>query len=186
MRIVLASQSPRRYELLKKICEDFEVCPSKVDEFLPKEIEADRVAGFLAAQKCCDVAQSSGADVVIGCDTIVVLGNEILGKPKDYFDAFKMLKKLSGKEHIVYTGVCIITKDENIGFIEKTKVLFDTLSNDEINDYLRKEEVYDKAGAYAIQGEAAKFIRKIDGDYYNVMGLPVNHLYKELKRLNVI
>lgn len=186
MRIVLASQSPRRQELFKKICDDFEVVVSDVKEVLPRDIEADRAAGFLAAQKCCDVAQKSGADVVIGCDTIVVFENEILGKPKDYFDAFKMLKKLSGKEHTVYTGVCIITKDESIGFTERTKVVFDEMTNDEINECLRKEPFCDKAGSYAIQGAAAKHIKKIDGDYYNVMGLPINRIYKELKKRDIL
>ena len=185
-RIVLASQSPRRLELLKKICDDFEVCPSSVKEILPPDIEVERASAFLAAQKCCDVAQKSGGDVVIGCDTIVVFEGEILGKPKDYFDAFKMLKKLSGNEHTVYTGVCIIVNEESFGFVESTKVVFDKMTNEEINECLRSESPYDKAGSYAIQGAAAKHIKKIDGDYYNVMGLPINHVYRELKKRNIV
>lgn len=186
MRVVLASKSPRRQELLKMIYNDFEIYPSNVREWLPQSIESGHAAGFLAAQKACDVSQQSGADIVIGCDTVVVCENEILGKPKNRADAYIMLKKLSGKTHIVYTGVCVVSKMGDFAFTEATKVTFDEMTNDEINDYLNRENVMDKAGAYAIQGLAGKFISKIDGDYYNVVGLPVSRLYKELKRHKLV
>ena len=186
MRIVLASKSPRRQELLRKIYNEFEVYPSSVREWLPKNIEADHAAGFLASQKACDVSQASQGDVVIGCDTVVVCENEILGKPKNRADAYMMLKKLAGKTHIVYTGVCVVSKNGDFSFTEATKVVFDEMTNDEINEYLNSEDVMDKAGAYAIQGLAGKFISKIDGDYYNVVGLPVRRLYRELKRHQLI
>ncbi len=186
MRIVLASKSPRRQELLKKIYDEFEIYPSSVKEWLPESIEADHAAGFLAAQKACDVSQASGADVIIGCDTVVVCENKILGKPKNRADAYMMLKKLSGKTHVVYTGVCVISKKGDFAFTESTKVCFDEMTNDEINDYLNKEDVMDKAGAYAIQGLAGKFISKIDGDFYNVVGLPIRRLYRELKNHGLI
>ena len=186
MRIVLASKSPRRQELLKMIYNDFEVYPSSVREWLPPNIESDHAAGFLAAQKACDVSQQSGGDIVIGCDTVVVCGNEILGKPKNRADAYIMLKKLSGKTHIVYTGVCVVSKFGDFSFTQATKVTFEEMSNQEINDYLNSENVLDKAGAYGIQGAAGKFISKIEGDYYNVVGLPVSRLYKELKRHKLV
>lgn len=186
MRIILASKSPRRQELLKMIYSDFEAYPSSVREWLPPNIETNHAAGFLAAQKACDVSQQTGADVIIGCDTVVVCENEILGKPKNRADAYMMLKKLSGKTHIVYTGVCVVSKMGDFSFTEATKVTFDEMTNDEISDYINCEDVMDKAGAYAIQGLAGKFISKIDGDYYNVVGLPVSRLYKELKRHKLV
>ncbi len=186
MRIVLASKSPRRQELLKKIFNEFEIYPSTVREWLPESIEPDHAAGFLAAQKACDVSQETGADVIIGCDTVVVCDNKILGKPKNRADAYMMLKRLSGKTHIVYTGVCVVSNKGDFSFTEATKVVFDEMTNDEINAYLDSEDVMDKAGAYAIQGFAGKFISKIDGDYYNVVGLPIRRLYKELKSHGLI
>ncbi len=186
MRIVLASKSPRRQELLKKIFDEFEIYPSAVKEWLPENIEVDHAAGFLAAQKACDVSQATGADVVIGCDTVVVCDGKILGKPKNRAEAYMMLKRLSGKTHTVYTGVCVVSNKGDFSFTEATRVVFEEMTNDEINYYINHENVLDKAGAYGIQGVAGKFISKIDGDYYNVVGLPVCRLYKELKKHDLI
>lgn len=183
MRIVLASKSPRRQELLKKILPEFEIHPADINEFLPSQISFVKAAEFLASQKACATAQETGADITIGCDTIVVCDGEIMGKPTDYLDAFRMLKKLSGKAHTVYTGVCIIAPDTTVAFTEATKVYFSKLSNDEIRTYVQSGDCNDKAGAYGIQGDAAKFVEKIEGDYFNVVGLPLNRLYRELKKI---
>lgn len=183
MKIVLASKSPRRQELLKIVLPNFEIHPSDISEHLPDEIRPNRAAEFLACQKACAAAQETGADITVGCDTVVVCEDEIMGKPKDYLDAFRMLKKLSGKVHTVYTGVCIISPSKTVSFTEATEVQFSEIENEEIRDYIKTGDPFDKAGAYGIQGPAAKFIKKINGDYYNVVGLPVNRLYGEFKSI---
>jgi len=168
---VLASQSPRRREILGKFFENFKVVPSNADEDVIAENPRDK-AIEVARRKAWEVYNKTGGTVV-GADTIVVLGNRALGKPKDKGEAKEMLKLLSGKIHEVITGYCIIHEGREITGFEVTKVKFRELGEEEIDWYVRTGEPLDKAGAYAVQGKAAIFIEWIHGDFYNVMGLPV-------------
>ncbi|HIP75425.1 MAG TPA: septum formation protein Maf [Thermococcus paralvinellae] len=167
---VLASQSPRRREILGRFFENFKVVPSNADENVIAENPREK-AIEVARRKAWEVYNKTGGTVV-GADTIVVLENKVLGKPRDKEEAKEMLKLLSGKIHEVITGYCIIHKGEITGF-EVTKVKFRELGEEEIDWYVRTGEPLDKAGAYAVQGKAAIFIEWIHGDFYNVMGLPV-------------
>jgi len=180
-RIVLASQSPRRIELLKKVISDFEIQVSNVDE---NSNSSDPISFVLkiSQKKAEKVAQNIDSGVVIGADSIVVLDHKILGKPLDNEDAISMLKFLSGNEHRVYTGFTIIDKPSNqiISDYEMTKVTFRSLEMWEIEQYVKVAQPYDKAGAYGIQDESAVFVEKIEGCYYNVMGLPLTKLFKLL------
>ncbi len=186
MKIILASGSPRRQELLKTITEDFLVVPSLKPELNDGSLSAEKLALALANDKCFDIKQSYREDCIIGCDTVVEAFGNILGKPKDQQDAFSMLSMLSGKPHNVYTGVCISTPTDTKSFVSKTKVYFEAMSTDEIERYIETKEPFDKAGGYGIQGAAAKFISKINGDYYNVMGFPISEIYKTLKGIGVV
>ena len=201
-QIILASASPRRRELLEQIGLEFEVCPAKGEEIITKTIP-DEVVEELASQKAREVAgmvKAYGAEhkelvtpqdiMVIGADTVVAYGGEILGKPKDGEDAFRMLSMLSGNTHMVYTGVSIILlaasgKTGELTFHERTDVVMRRLSEQEIRRYIATGEPMDKAGAYGIQGKCAIYIDKIDGDYNNVVGLPVAAAYRELKKLGI-
>ncbi|MCD8156284.1 MAG: Maf family protein [Clostridiales bacterium] len=189
MRIILASASPRRRELLARLGMDFEVIPSKGEEVITKEIPAEIVTE-LAVQKAQAVAKllknRAEEDILlIGADTIVVNEGKILGKPVDEEDACRMLRALSGRTHQVYTGVCLIYRcrdeERTHTFYEKTDVDFFPMSEQEIRDYVATGDPMDKAGAYGIQGVCGKFIRGIQGDYNNVVGLPIARLYQELK-----
>lgn len=186
MNIILASASPRRTELLSLIHIDHKVIPSTIKENIDYSMTPESIVKSLAEQKASDVADRYPNDVVIGADTIVVINNEILGKPKNYEEAFKMLSMLSGNTHKVITGVCIIHNKKKIIFSCTSNVEFSQMSTEEIKEYISEENVYDKAGSYAIQGIGAKYIKKIDGDYYNIMGLPLNLLYQTLKENNII
>lgn len=181
--IILASASPRRNELFKKLGLDFKVEPSSYVEKIDSGKEPHVLAKTLSRYKATDVASKHKNVIVVGADTIVVLGEEILGKPKDTDDAKAMLKKLSGKPHRVITGFTIVDA-ENGKIISKsveTKVFFKKLTDEEIVTYVQSGEPMDKAGSYAIQGLGGKFIDKIEGDYNNVVGLPVKELERELK-----
>jgi len=140
----------------------------------------------LAARKATAVAKSHPDRAVIGSDTVVAVDGEILGKPTDDADAVRMLKLLSGRKHHVFTGLCIAYQGENTVFYDGAAVEFAEMSESEIADYVASGEPRDKAGAYAIQGLASKFITSISGDYYSVVGLPVSHLYRSLKDLKVL
>ena len=179
--LILASKSTRRKELLSLITRDFEIIPAVGEERADKSLPPSEYVTELARHKAEEVACSHHGDIVIGADTVVVTGNEILGKPKDEADAKRMLMLLSGREHSVYTGVCIISKDENVSFCEETKVRFFKLSEHETDEYIATGEPFDKAGAYGIQELGALLVSGITGDYYNVMGLPVGRLARELK-----
>ncbi|MGN0530280.1 MAG: Maf family protein [Eubacterium sp.] len=176
--IILASKSPRRQELLKLITEDFVVKSASVDEALPSGIEPCEAVLYLSRIKAEPFKSEN--DIVIGADTVVALGNEILGKPENDEDAARMLKMLSGKEHNVFTGVTVSKNGKSRSFYEKTAVKFFDLTNDEINAYVATGECSDKAGAYGIQGKGSLLVEKITGDYFNVVGLPVARLYREL------
>lgn len=182
--IILASQSPRRKELLSLITDDFIICPADVDETVPDNIHVEKVAEYLSKIKALALKSTArNGDIIIGADTIVVYNNEIFGKPKDETDAFNMLKTLSGNTHQVITGVTLI-KNQNVkSFSVITEVKFNILTDDEINKYIATKEPIDKAGAYGIQGKASLFIEKINGDYFNVVGLPVSKLYEEIKKM---
>ncbi len=186
MSLILASASPRRKELLKIITEDFLVCVAECDETLNEKIASKDVPEFLATKKARAVKKNNPFDTVIGSDTIVLLGDKILGKPTSREDAFDMLKGLSGKEHSVITGCCICAKEKEITFSCETKVEFFPLTDEEINSYLDTNEPYDKAGSYGIQGIGSLFVKQIKGDYFNVVGLPVSMLNKVLKENKLI
>ncbi len=176
--IILASKSPRRKELLSLITENFVIKSAEVDESLPDGIQPDKAVEYLSKIKAEPFKNEE--DIIIGADTVVSIDDVILGKPKDRSDAFKMLKMLSGKYHSVFTGVTIITPDSTKTFSVETRVKFFDLTDREINDYLDTGEPFDKAGAYGIQGKGSLLVEKIDGDYFNVVGLPVSTLNKYL------
>ncbi len=180
--IILASASPRRRELLKLICEDFKSVSPDVDETVPAQVEILESPRFLAVKKAMHVSGClSEKAVVIGCDTGVFIDDEMLGKPKDEDDAFSMLKKLQGKEHLVATGCCITDGTHKREFSVTSRVFFYPLSDEDIKDYIATGESMDKAGAYGIQGKGSLLIEKIQGDYFNIVGLPLSALARELK-----
>lgn len=180
--IILASASPRRRELLKLICEDFKSVSPDVDETVPAQVEILERPQFLAVKKAMHVCgELSEKAVVIGCDTGVFIDDEMLGKPKDEDDAFSMLKKLQGKDHLVVTGCCITDGTHKREFSVTSRVFFYPLSDEDIKDYIATGEPMDKAGAYGIQGKGSLLIEKIQGDYFNIVGLPLSALARELK-----
>ncbi len=180
MQIILASQSPRRRELLGLLRLPFSVQVADIDETMdpdkPVAAEVARVSRSKAEAIVCDQE-----DIVIAADTIVVCDNAVLGKPKDEADAFRMLKILSGRSHQVMTGLTVKKGKHMISCTEITDIRFRTLTDQEIWDYIATGEPMDKAGSYGIQGGAAVFAEHLNGDYYNVMGLPVCKLYKILR-----
>ena len=179
--MILASKSPRRIELMTLAGFDFKSVPATGEENIPDgTLPCDAVL-MLSRQKAQEIAEKYPDDTVIGADTVVALDNEIMGKPKNEQDAFDMLKKLSGKTHSVLTGVCVISPDKHIHFYEKNEVEFYPLGDDEIWQYIASGEPMDKAGAYGIQEKGAMFVKRINGDFYNVVGLPVARLARELK-----
>ena len=190
MKIYLASNSPRRQELMKFLSDEYEIFPSLFDE---ESLKRGNLTGYefvmnLAEEKAKEAVKRLPLNeefILISCDTIVFINDEIFGKPKSKKDAFNMLNALQGTCHEVFTGVCIIKGFEGkvIKFFEKTDVWFDNMSVSEIEEYLLCEEYVDKAGAYGIQGYASKYIAKIDGCYYNVMGFPVNKIYNHLREI---
>jgi len=199
-KIILASNSPRRKQLLEQVGFEFDVCPSGCDEVVTSTVPSE-VCVELSKQKAIDVASAISmyneehADIaapqdliIIGSDTIVAIDGEILGKPSDDEKAKEMLRKLSGNVHSVFTGVTFVfmASDGRVGeysFYDKTDVEVYELSEEEITEYVDTGDPLDKAGAYGIQGYFAKHIKKIDGDYYNVVGLPIGRLYHELKSI---
>lgn len=184
MALILASQSPRRRELLKLITEDFLVRPSDFDEDLVEEKDPAELVKLLAREKARSV-EYTPEDVVIGCDTVVALDGRVFGKPADREVAREMLRQLSGKTHIVLSGVCVIAKGREISFVTETKVTFYPLTEEEIEAYLDTGEPFDKAGAYGIQGKGGLLVREIWGDYNNVVGLPVASLAKILRKMDI-
>ena len=182
MSVILASASPRRQELLRYAVSEFQIIPSDADETLPDNIEAESSAEFLAVKKAMAVAEKHENDIVIGCDTVVVLGDEIMGKPADKNDAAAMLSRLSGKVHKVITGVCICRNGRSMSFSECTEVEFYELSADDIESYVSTGDPMDKAGAYGIQSEGCVLVKGIKGDFFNVVGLPVARLKRMLEK----
>lgn len=181
MKIILASNSPRRKELLGGLGVDFEVKVMKgVDEAYPETLPAKDVAEYISREKASvyDVADD---ELVITADTVVIVGDDILGKPKDADDAHRMLREISGRTHQVVTGVCLTTAKEQRSFSVVTDVTFKQLSEEEIDFYIRNHRPYDKAGAYGIQEWIGYIgVTGLNGSYYNVMGFPVQRVYEEL------
>lgn len=182
MKIILASASPRRRELLSLAGIEYEVIPSECEEILPDEITPDEAVKELARQKAEDVFNRYPDSMIIAADTVVALGNSILGKPKNEEDAFNMLSSLSGKIHTVYTGVCIRTQRKTEIFYSATDVEFYPLTEKEINDYITTGEPMDKAGAYGIQGKGSLLVKGIHGDYFNVVGLPLAETVRHINK----
>lgn len=176
--LILASKSPRRRELLSLITTDFEIKSADVDETLPEGISPQEAVLHLSKIKAEPFI--NGEDIVIGADTVVAVDGKILGKPADRQQAAEMLKSLSGKYHSVFTGVTVIKPEQSVTFSVETKVKFFDLSDDEIDSYVATGECDDKAGAYGIQGKGSLLVEKIDGDYFNVVGLPISKLNKYL------
>jgi len=186
-KIVLASKSPRKKELLKQFGIKFTVDVSNIEEKVNPKLEPKQVAKQLSLIKAKDVARRHEDAIIIAADTFVVLDNEIIGKPKSEGDAKKILKKLSNKPHLVMTGFTVIdTKTgRTITKSVETKVYFKKLTTNEIDNYVKSGEPLDKAGAYGIQEKGAIFIEKIEGDYSNVIGLPIFKLMETLKEFGV-
>ncbi len=179
-KIILASRSPRRLELLSLITTDFSVMPSNFDERSITITEPYELVRALSFSKAGTI-KSAPQDIVIGCDTVVFADGEILGIPQNKDEAYTMMNKLSGNTHSVITGVCVL-KDHSVHQFEcETKVTFLNLTEAEIDDYVSTDEPYDKAGGYGIQGKACLFVEKIEGDYANVVGLPISKLNVLLK-----
>ncbi len=183
-KIILASASPRRKELLSVITDNFSVKPSDIQEIIPDNLDVYSVPEYLSKLKASDVAATNPGYLVIGADTSVIIENEILGKPKTKTDAYNMIKKLSGKTHYVVTGCTLILSDKVLSFSDKTAVTFYPLAEAEIQEYINTDEPYDKAGGYGIQGKGSLLVEKIDGDYFNVVGLPIGKLNKAIKEIS--
>lgn len=181
--LILGSKSPRRKEILSLVGLDFKVIIKEVEEDIVCDnyLDYPKLTAIKKAMALIDEVNPD--DIILCCDTIVHIGNEILGKPHNKEEAFQMIKNISGNTHEVVTGVFLGNKDEQVTYSVLTKVTVSTLTDQEIIDYINTSEPYDKAGGYAIQGLFGKYIEKIDGDYYNVVGLPISSIYKYLKLL---
>lgn len=183
--IILNSLSPRRKQLLENMGFNVIIEKIKIDEDYPKDLIAEEIPQYLAEKKANSYNKPLlDKQILIACDTVVIVEDKILGKPKDFLMAQQMLSSLSNKWHKVVSGCCIKTKDKNLSFKEKTLVKFKRLSEEEINYYINKYSPFDKAGSYGIQewiGEIG--IERIEGDFYNVMGLPTQRLYDEMIKI---
>lgn len=190
MRIILASQSPRRKDFLEKMGVKFEICPSQFEEIKPDNIAVEDTALYFACQKAEEVYSSTTGDrLVIGCDTTVVVDGKIYGKPKNDNDAYEMLKSYSNRKHLVISGLCVLVnrdgKKTNYTHNEITSVLVGDLSEDDIQKYIKTGEPFDKAGGYAIQGKFHAFIKSIEGNVASVIGLPTSKLMEIFKKENI-
>ena len=186
-KIILASQSPRRRQLLEQMgITDFVICPAKGEEDMGAQLPPDRLSEALALAKAREVAAQAGPeDIMIAADTIVTLDHQVLGKPHSREEAVSMLETLSGRHHVVYTGLAVLRGGETVSDHEASQVRFRPLSREEIAAYVATGEPMDKAGAYGIQGRGALLVEGIVGDYFNVMGLPVCKLGQILNRFGV-
>ena len=182
-KIILASKSPRRKELLNLLDVEFSIEVRAVNEVFSDRLKTDEVAEYLARLKADAFKSIKPDELIITADTVVVLNDEILGKPKNTSEAQQMLKKLSDKSHLVITGVCLKTNDRLVSFSSSTKVYFKKLTTSEIDYYIENYQPFDKAGSYGIQEWIGAIgITKIEGSYYNVVGLPIYKLNEELKQ----
>ncbi len=181
MNLILASASPRRRELIKLIDENAVCLSADIDESVPDYLEPQAAPEFLACQKALHIAKEHNDDLVIGCDTAVFIDSLMLCKPENEQDAFNMLSLLSGQTHKVITGCCLVKNKKSMSFSCTSYVKFYDMSDKEIWEYIKSGEPVDKAGAYGIQGQGSLFVEKIDGDYFNIVGLPVALLNKRIK-----
>ncbi|CAG5080728.1 Maf family nucleotide pyrophosphatase [Parvicella tangerina] len=181
--VILASKSPRRQQLLKEILPDFTINVRPVDEVYPSDLKQEEIAPYLSQLKSAAFEDLKTNQLVITADTIVCLDDKVLGKPKDFKESFQMLSELSGNTHVVYSGVTIKTQNKTVSFYDATKVTFYPLSASEIEHYIHTCQPFDKAGSYGIQEWMGYVgIEKMEGEFYNVMGLPLHRLYRELKK----
>ena len=185
MKLILASSSPRRRELMSALNYEFEIAAADIDETVTENKEPGLIVSQLALQKAEAVFQNSPDALVIGADTLVFLGGRPLGKPSDEAEAVRMLRALSGRWHVVFSGVAIVSKEKRDTFFVRTAVKFYELSDDFIARYVATGEPLDKAGAYGIQQFGALLVERIDGDYFNVVGLPVASLARHLEQYGV-
>lgn len=181
--VVLASQSPRRKELLSLICDDFRVVPAKGEEIYSSDIPTENISVLLALNKCKEIAENNPDSLVIGCDTVVVLKDKIMGKPENKSEAFEMLSSLSGKTHRVISGTAFYVNKNYYTLCSVTEVCFRELTDEDINAYIATGEPFDKAGAYGIQGLGCLLVKEIKGDYFNVVGLPLSDLAEKLNEV---
>lgn len=179
-KLVLASRSPRRQDLLRQCGIDFIVEPSDIEENMDLSLPLDKRMMALAKNKALPILARYPHDLILGADSVVVLDGEVMGKAANRLQAREFLYKLSGNVHEVCTACCLLSNEKEVSFFETSKVYFYPLSKEEIEKYLDSGEWEDKAGAYAIQGLGCRFVKKIDGDYNNIVGLPVSRLYHEL------
>lgn len=187
MELLLGSKSPRRQELLKGAGIDYTLITIDSDEDFPEDMDGEKVAEYLAIKKAEAFEGDLENKILLTADTTVFLEGEIINKPLDEEDAIKMLSKLSGKMHTVFTGVCLRSKNKEIAFTDKTNVYFKKLTKGQIEFYVLNYKPLDKAGAYGIQDWIGYIgVEKIEGDFFNVMGLPVNRVYDELLELNKV
>ena len=191
MRVVLASSSPRRQELMKMLNMPFEVIVKDTEEKLDDKKNAYEQCMDIAKTKALNVYKELAGDViVIGSDTIVVHNGKIYGKPRDYNDAYSMLKEFSSDKHEVISSLCILVRKDNKEYVEltydKCDVYVDYLSNEEIDNWIKNNDAYTRAGSYAIQDGFGKYIEKIDGDYFSIVGFPLHKVYKILKKYDVV
>ena len=181
LKVILASQSPRRKELLKYLFDDFDIITSNIDEKCDASYPIDKRPELFAVMKGKNISGKYQDSLVISADTMVLIDDIALGKPNSKEEAFAMISLLSGRTHKVITGVYIAYKGKSISFSSETLVEFYKLSNEEIFQYISTDECVDKAGAYGIQGKAATFVKSINGDYFNVVGLPIGAINNVLK-----
>jgi septum formation protein len=181
--LILASNSPRRQQLMRDAGFEFTVKVKDTDEDFPKTMPAIEVPAYLARKKAEAFSQEVGNQIILTADTIVVIDNEILNKPKDELEAFQMLRKLSGRQHQVITGVCIMTQENTESFIDIANVFFRELTDIEIDYYIKTCRPFDKAGAYGVQDFIGMVgIPRMEGSYFTVMGLPVHKVYERLSK----
>ncbi|SFT74089.1 septum formation protein [Lishizhenia tianjinensis] len=184
IKIIIGSKSPRRQQLISGLGLDFEVRTKEVEEIYPKDLPAHEVAEFLSKLKSTPLLETlQDGEVLLTSDTTVIINNTVLGKPKDLNEAKAMIASLSNNNHEVVTGVCLSSKDKQISFSVSTRVFFNELTEEEINYYVEKFQPLDKAGAYGIQEWIGQIgVQKIEGSYYNVVGLPIARVWAELKK----
>lgn len=184
-KLILASNSPRRKEIMEMLPWDFVVEAMETDEKIDENETVEENLKNIAYQKAVGISQKYPEAIIVGGDTVVLAQGEILGKPENEEDAKNMLRSISSHTHHVYTGVCILCKDRGIDirFIGKTTVYMTPMDESEIEEYVASGEPFGKAGSYAIQGKGGVHVKRIEGDYYNVVGLPLNQLYRELKNI---
>ncbi|MDA1477449.1 Maf family protein [Bacillus changyiensis] len=182
---ILASQSPRRKELLDLLQFPYSIVVSETEEKINRNFSPEENVKWLAEQKVQEIAERYPEAVVLGADTIVCFDDVYLGKPKDTEDAERMLRMLSGKTHSVFTGVCIKSTDKSVTFYNETEVTFWPLEEEDISAYIKTGEPFDKAGSYGIQGKGALFVKQIKGDYYSVVGLPISKTMRMLKKFEL-